>query len=193
MISRPHPQLSRTLIRSPRAARPQAELYGTLCREVLDRRRRGDHDAASLDLSAKLLELNPEVYSVWNYRREALAPALDAGGDAAVAAAARELELSERALSRNPKSYAAWHHRAWIVRRRLCSLERELELVALLLDVDERNFHAWAHRRLVSQVQRAWLPAWLPAWLGCLPGCLAWLPILQRPAPVQGSAKAAAT
>ena len=43
-------------------------LYGKLSAEVLGRRAAGRQDPESLALSAKLLELNPEVYTVWNYR-----------------------------------------------------------------------------------------------------------------------------
>jgi geranylgeranyl transferase type-2 subunit alpha len=39
---------------------------------VLARRAARQHDAESLGLAAKLLEQNPEVYTVWNFRREAL-------------------------------------------------------------------------------------------------------------------------
>ena len=127
----------------------QAALYGQLAGEVLERRRAGRQDPQSLALAAKLLELNPEVYTVWNYRREALAPVLAAGGDAALAAVAGELALTERAVLRNPKSYAAWHHRRWVVGHRFSSLEAELALVGRLLDADERNFHGWGYRRFV--------------------------------------------
>ena len=46
----------------------QALLYGKLAGEVLDRRRQRRYDPESLELSARLLSLNPEVYTVWNYR-----------------------------------------------------------------------------------------------------------------------------
>ena len=133
----------------------QAALYGQLMGEVMARRAARRYDADSLALAARLLELNPEVYTAWNMRREALEAVLDGGGDAAVEATRVELVLGERALLRNPKSYAAWHHRKWVVRHGFCSLERELGLVGKLLDADERNFHAWAYRRFVVQVNAA--------------------------------------
>jgi geranylgeranyl transferase type-2 subunit alpha len=117
---------------------------------VLSRRRAHRYDPDSLALAAKLLEVNPEVYTAWNFRREALAPALQGGGDGGVAAAAGELALTQRALLRNPKSYAAWHHRRWVVGWGFCSLEAELALVQTLLDADERNFHGWAYRAFVA-------------------------------------------
>lgn len=119
---------------------------------MLAARRAGAYDPASLELSAKLLELNPEVYTVWNYRREALEATVQGGGEEAVAAIAGELAVTERALMRNPKSYSTWHHRKWAVATGFCSLEHELALVEKLLDADERNFHGWAYRRFVAQL-----------------------------------------
>lgn len=51
----------------------QLALFSRLCNEVLERRVSKRYDAESIMLAAKLLEQNPEVYTVWNYRREALA------------------------------------------------------------------------------------------------------------------------
>lgn len=56
--------------------RTQLALFSRLCNEVLERRAAKKYDAESMMLAAKLLEQNPEVYSVWNYRREALAGVL---------------------------------------------------------------------------------------------------------------------
>ena len=50
----------------------QLALFSRLCNEVLARRAAGRRDAESLTLAARLLEQNPEVYTAWNYRREAL-------------------------------------------------------------------------------------------------------------------------
>lgn len=50
----------------------QAALFGQLSAEVLERRAARRYDAESLMLAGKLLELHPEVYTAWNYRREAL-------------------------------------------------------------------------------------------------------------------------
>lgn len=50
----------------------QAKAFGALCNEVLTRRAAKLYDAQSLAMCAALLELNPEMYSGWNYRREAL-------------------------------------------------------------------------------------------------------------------------
>ncbi len=70
-----------------------------------------------------------QIYTVWNYRREALAPVFEAGGDAAKAASDGELVLTQACLQENPKSYSTWHHRKWVVDKALCSLHMELKLV----------------------------------------------------------------
>lgn len=48
---------------------------------MLQRRKEKRYDPESLALAAKLLELNPEIYTVWNYRREAIGPLLEQGGN----------------------------------------------------------------------------------------------------------------
>lgn len=50
----------------------QIALYSRLATEVLNRRATKQYDQESLKLAGKLLEQNPELYTIWNYRREAL-------------------------------------------------------------------------------------------------------------------------
>ena len=135
----------------PRTLHPQLALLTRLNDEVLTRRS-APATPASLSLAATLLEHNPEAYTAWNFRREAVGPVLAAGGPAAVEAALVELALTEKALRRNPKSYAAWHARRWVVSHRLTSLAAEVRLVDALLDLDARNFHAWAYRGWVCDL-----------------------------------------
>ena len=136
---------------------------------------------SALALSARLLELNPEVLTAWSLRRDALArvqgeegggaqagelfgahPRLPASALLLTRRLAEELRLGERCLRRNPKSYGAWHHRRWVLRE-LCRaaapaaeaqavLSRELLLTQQLLQVDERNFHCWGFRRYVARL-----------------------------------------
>jgi len=130
----------------------KAELFSQLCARVLGARASGSYDPALLKMSEKLVEMNPEMYTVWNYRRAYLDPVLAGGGDGAVDAAGRELEVTARALMQNPKSYSTFHHRRWVVSQGFCSLEKEVALVEGLLDVDARNFHGWGYRRWVVGV-----------------------------------------
>ena len=74
----------------------QAALYGKLQAGVLARRAAGAHDEATLELSAKLLELNPEVLTAWNLRRDALDALLPA------AQPERAAELLGTRLLENP-------------------------------------------------------------------------------------------
>lgn len=98
-------------------------------KQVLERRSSKRMDEESMALCAKLLELNPEVYTGWNYRREFLEPILREGGAPALHWIEVELQLTFKALQRNPKSYHTWHHRKWLVAKRMCSIDKELELV----------------------------------------------------------------
>lgn len=50
----------------------KAALFKQLLREVLRRKAEGARDGASMDLTAKLLGISPEVNTAWNFRREIL-------------------------------------------------------------------------------------------------------------------------
>ena len=132
------------------ARRRKAALYAQLSRAALGARRAGP--GGSLEAGAQLLALNPEVYSLWNHRKEAVGPVLAAGGSAAAEAAGAELALVQAALMRNPKSYCTWQHRKWVVGHPNCGVDlaRELGLCVQLLAVDDRNFHCWSYRRFVA-------------------------------------------
>ena len=105
------------------------QLYSRLTSTVLKRLQAGQYDKDSLDLAARLLEQNPEVYTVWNHRKKALKAVLSKGGDDAAEAVKAELALTQRALEKHPKSYATWHHRRWLVGQHVTSLQQEVDLV----------------------------------------------------------------
>lgn len=134
-----------------KASQKRIALYSRLSHEVLNRRAAKQYDEESLKLAGKLLEHNPELYTIWNYRREALSSKLQGsdGHEAAQKVAQQELQLTNSALSRNPKSYSSWHHRKWIVQMRLVPLDAELHLVKQFMMADSRNFHCWSYWRLL--------------------------------------------
>jgi hypothetical protein len=71
-----------------------------------------------------------QIYTIWNFRREALQPIFEAGGEEAQRASDGELQLTHLCLTENPKSYSAWHHRKWVVQKGLGNLDHELQLVS---------------------------------------------------------------
>jgi geranylgeranyl transferase type-2 subunit alpha len=114
----------------------------------------------------KLLNENPEYYTIWNHRRRVLNSLLSA--EAPVQSpddlVQGDLQLTFALLRKFPKCYWLWNHRDWLLRkaeaimgteaaRRLWS--GELQLIGKMLHADSRNFHAWGYRRFViSQIDR---------------------------------------
>ncbi|MCL7043359.1 hypothetical protein MKW94_012732 [Papaver nudicaule] len=106
----------------------------------------------ALDLSTKLVETNPEVYTAWNYRKLAVEHNITSGidQDAVRTILDEELRVVESALRRNVKCYGAWHHRKWVLNKGLSPLQHEFRLLDKLQKLDSRNFHAWNYRRFVA-------------------------------------------
>mmetsp|Transcript_761 Transcript_761/g.2253 ORF Transcript_761/g.2253 Transcript_761/m.2253 type:complete len:364 (-) Transcript_761:28-1119(-) len=143
----------------------RAASYSALSRAAFARRAAGLWDAASLEAAARVLEVNPDMAPIWNFRRECLqslhgasvppdAAAEPAG--AVRAACEAELALTQACLGANPKSYPVWYHRTWVLTWGGCgwAYARELKLTTKLLSLDERNFHCWTHRRFVVQLSK---------------------------------------
>ena len=118
-----------------------------------------DLSDTSFDLTTKLLSVNPDFATLWNFRRSILLSRWDAlARDSLAEAVQAELRLTAEAISsRNPKSYSAWYHRKWVVTRcckadeskDLVDLKGEIKLCEKLLEADERNFHCWSYRAFV--------------------------------------------
>jgi len=151
--------------------REQAKLkeYLALTEDVISRKKRKDWSKEALDLTLRVLRINPEHYTVWNYRRNILLNGVFPASSAKEINdfISDELGMTMAALKANPKVYWLWNHRRWCLESvpegpgligddeldpvgwKKASWERELSVVERMLDVDPRNFHAWDYRRYI--------------------------------------------
>ncbi|XXG55781.1 hypothetical protein AAC387_Pa03g3375 [Persea americana] len=90
------------------------------------------YDKEALEISWKLLEMNPEVYSAWNYRKLAV-------------------ENNLRSLSDDPDSIKALLDRELTLG--FSSTDLEFRLLDQFLKVDSWNFQGWNHRRFVAGLE----------------------------------------
>lgn len=92
-----------------KALKDKCSMYKSLVEIIFKRRKCGDYSLESLSLTGKLLRLNPDFYSLWNYRREILLSLVTELSTTNVkvdneAFTRLELELTNDAIRRNPKS-----------------------------------------------------------------------------------------
>ena len=150
----------------------KAKKYKALSASILERRKQGLGDEESFDLTGKALRMNPDFYSLWNFRRDMLIErhgnsmglcnqTKEGGGatgtkkicisqtEGAGAVVAEEFRLTADAILKNPKCYGAWHHRQWVAERFEYDSTAELELCKDFLCADQRNFHCWIYRAFV--------------------------------------------
>lgn len=137
------------------AAAAKAAKLRDLQAQVLHNHHTSTYTEEALGLSFKLLEINPETYTAWNYRKLALQHNLKELSDpeAVKSRVGDELRVVEAALRANPKSYGAWYHRKWLLNQKLTPVDskREFGLLDKLLKVDARNFHGWNYRRFLAK------------------------------------------
>ncbi|KOS45473.1 hypothetical protein ACN38_g3594 [Penicillium nordicum] len=144
------------------------ENYKDLERLVSKKVAEHEYTLETLKKISELLSSNPEYYTAWNYRRQALQYQFSqAGGsdDETAAHSITELIINDLhflipLLRSFPKCYWIWNYRLWLLdeARRLLPLpearkiwQQELALVGKMLTLDSRNFHGWGYRRFVVE------------------------------------------
>ncbi|CAK9801482.1 Geranylgeranyl transferase type-2 subunit alpha [Anthophora quadrimaculata] len=118
---------------------------------VFEKRRNNVYDDELMTVSGRILLQNPDIYTLWNIRREAF---INNEGDEDLLKKfyQNELTFTENCLQKNPKSYWVWYQRMWIMNHlEDCDWKRELMLCSKCLNLDERNFHCWNYREFVVQ------------------------------------------
>ncbi|KAI5842703.1 hypothetical protein BZA05DRAFT_412010 [Tricharina praecox] len=143
--------------------------YRALVEETQQKRSSNDYTPAALELTSKVLKINPEFYTIWNYRRQILLHthlAQSVNTDDAdpqdtarlVAQLKEELGFLIPLLMAYPKCYWIWNHRLWTLQQAGTLLKpadatrfwaKEMDLVGVMLTRDMRNFHGWFYRRIV--------------------------------------------
>ncbi|KAJ5123670.1 hypothetical protein N7448_009767 [Penicillium atrosanguineum] len=125
----------------------------------------------TLQKISDLLGRNPEYYTVWNYRRQALRHQFSEAETSSEEDAStvisdlikNDLYFLIPLLRSFPKCYWIWNYRLWLLdeTRRLLPLavarpfwEQELALVGKMLTLDSRNFHGWGYRRFLVETIR---------------------------------------
>ncbi|KAJ4493487.1 hypothetical protein C8J55DRAFT_447115 [Lentinula edodes] len=141
--------------------------YLALSDDVLARKKQNDWSREALRATTQLLQVNPEFYTIWNYRRHILVNGIfpESTPEQIKDLLKDDLSLTMAALKIHPKVYWIWTHRGWCLNNvpsgpgvdgegvpRGWEKElwnQELFVVEKLLDADPRNFHAWSYRRVV--------------------------------------------
>ncbi|KAF9072946.1 rab-protein geranylgeranyltransferase [Rhodocollybia butyracea] len=141
--------------------------YITLTSDVLNRKKQNDWSSQAFQLTTELLQVNPEFYTIWNYRRRILLNGIipQSTPEQIRDILAEELSMTMAALKVHPKVYWIWNHRGWCLDNVPSGpgteqegdprgwekgfWDRELFVVEKMLDADPRNFHAWSYRRIV--------------------------------------------
>ena len=128
--------------------RKQAVDARSLLAHILLLKRENSRSVEALKLTSDILNINPELSTVWNYRRQILSKE----------ALKDELLFLEKVLAESLKSYCVWFHRRWCFDsladngvELTALIQSELELCERLFTFDARNFHCWGYRYHVTR------------------------------------------
>ncbi|KAF8842568.1 rab-protein geranylgeranyltransferase [Paxillus ammoniavirescens] len=140
--------------------------YLALKDDVISRKKTSDWSKDAFDQTQRLLQLNPEFYTIWNYRRNIMLNGIfsQSPPEEINNLLSNELSMTMAALKAHPKVYWVWNHRRWCLENvpdgpvvngqpslqwRKTNWDRELAVVEKMLDADARNFLAWNYRRYI--------------------------------------------
>ncbi|XP_037076089.1 geranylgeranyl transferase type-2 subunit alpha-like [Pollicipes pollicipes] len=117
---------------------------------LFKKREEGVHDEETALQLSQILAVNPDFYTLWNYRREIfLTWQKEKSAEYLQDMLKSDLQFTEQCLGVNPKSYCAWHHRCWVMQMMpRPDWAAEVQLCDRYLKLDGRNFHCWDYRRL---------------------------------------------
>ncbi|KAG1239376.1 hypothetical protein G6F35_000046 [Rhizopus arrhizus] len=110
------------------------------------------YNQEAFSLTTRIVNWNPEFYTIWNYRRDILLNfVLQPGQEEENQKVFKEeLLLFMQLIRMNPKSYWLWNHRFWCLQNMpKPDWNAELGLVDKMLSMDARNFHGWNYRQYV--------------------------------------------
>lgn len=149
-----------------RKKRDQARLneYLALYEQVFEKRKNKDFSQNAFDTTTAILRVNPELYTIWNYRRNVMTNGIFPTSDPFKIndILSEDLSLTFALLKQHPKVYWIWNHRRWCLENvpngptddepkgwKTTNWRKELFVVEKMLDSDARNFLAWNYRRYI--------------------------------------------
>lgn len=153
--------------REAKRQREQSKIkdYLSLTNDILSRKKNKDWSEDAFNLTTRILQLNPEFYTTWNYRRNIFVNGLfkQNSHQGILKILSEDLSMTMTALKAHPKVYWIWNHRRWCLENipdvpesdtddnawKKKAWDRELFVVEKMLDSDPRNFHAWDYRRYI--------------------------------------------
>lgn len=117
----------------------KAKAYRNGMNTIFTLRKNMNFDQNLLDITSKILSVNPDLSTLWNIRKECILK-MTTGDEPDLAIFERDLGFTELCLQVQPKSYGAWHHRVWILENSPNpDWNREVNLCTIYLKKDERN------------------------------------------------------
>ncbi|CAH2066826.1 unnamed protein product, partial [Iphiclides podalirius] len=146
--------------RKEKERQEKLKVFKNAMQKIQLKRQQCEFDKDLLELTGKVLMSNPDIYTLWNIRREILQQIKNINTeDDLTKVFDDELSMTEYCLKINPKSYCAWHQREWmneifipgtivefVVSQCKSSLQDEFDYTTEKLLDNFSNYSAWHYR-----------------------------------------------
>lgn len=101
----------------------------------------------ALNLTAKVIDLAPAFYTIWNYRFSIIKHLIIKGNAHSILNT--ELDWLDEITLNNPKNYQIWSYRQSIISQLHPdpSIKTELPILEAMIDDDTKNYHVWSYRK----------------------------------------------
>ncbi|KAI5953403.1 BET4 [Candida jiufengensis] len=135
---------------------PKIKYYRDLTDYLLQSKKDHVYNEENFKLTTTLLNLNPEFYTTWNYRREIIDNYYTPDNkEKLIQILNDDLKFLMSLLKRFPKVYWIWNHRKWclfkLVELNSVNWDYEFKTISKMLELDQRNFHGWHYRRFIVE------------------------------------------
>lgn len=106
-----------------------------------------EYSERALDLTARVIDLAPAFYTIWNYRFD-IVMHLANSGHKVEDFLNQELDWVDEVTLNNPKNYQIWSYKQALLQNHPSpSFKRELPILQLMINDDTKNYHVWSFRK----------------------------------------------
>ncbi|KAH7650224.1 Rab geranylgeranyltransferase [Cryptosporidium bovis] len=95
--------------------RKTKDLFEECSEKIKNDRKNNSCSFSTFKMTEKILKINPEIPTFWNYRKKFIESLIDKDTDMMIDIVNSEFTFTENLFKTDPKSYSLWSNRVWLI------------------------------------------------------------------------------